>query len=57
VIEVLNSFWALEFRGTILKVIWVSGPRQIDAQTDTTFALIYKIVMALVVDMSDKFAM
>jgi hypothetical protein len=41
VIEVLNSFWALEFGGTVLKVIWVSGPRQTDAQTSE---LIYRII-------------
>jgi hypothetical protein len=30
-LEVLNSFWALEFGGTILlKVIWVSRPQQTD---------------------------
>jgi hypothetical protein len=30
-LEVLNSFWALKFGGTVLlKVIWVSGPRQMD---------------------------
>ncbi len=34
-IEVLNSFWALEFEGTVLKVIWVSGPRQTDALQPT----------------------
>jgi len=36
----LNSFWALEFRGTVLlKLIWVSGPRQ----TERLNELIYKI--------------
>jgi len=40
----LNSFWALEFGGTILlKVIWVSGPRQTDRLTKLT----YKIVLML----------
>ncbi len=34
-IEVLNSFWALQFEGTVLKVIWVSRPRQIDRLTDS----------------------
>jgi hypothetical protein len=36
----LNSFWALEFGGTILlKVIWVSRPQLTDILTE----LIYKI--------------
>jgi hypothetical protein len=57
VIKVLNSFGALEFGGETFSNlgnsgiywvfqfgIWVSGPRQ----TDTTFALIYRIRVHMV---------
>jgi len=37
----IKIFWAFEFGGTILlKLIWVSGPRQIDRLSE----LIYKMV-------------
>jgi len=31
----IKTFWAPEFEGTVLlKLIWVSGPRQTDGQID-----------------------
>ncbi len=41
-VEILNSFWALEFGETILLKVTFSGPRQTDRHTDRLAELIYK---------------